>query len=161
MDTVNDTPPGYEGLLNLSYKFLAFRPRSEHEMRTFLRKKHAQRQTEEKIIAVLQHLNYINDLEFGSWWIKQRAAFRPKGTRLLKLELKQKGVPIDVIESLFATEKPSQKDMAAKLIGKYLPKYEKLPKREVYQKLQGILARRGFDWETIKSSIDDALKERV
>lgn len=155
-------PPGYTELLRLVYKFLGFRPRTHHEIHAYLQKKKAPRDTEEKIVAFLMEQNLINDREFADWWIDQRTRFRPKGQMIIRMELKQKGVPDPVIDAaLTDVSKEARNEAIQKFIEKYLPKYRSLPKREIYQKLGALLQRRGFDWETIKHSLDDALKEGV
>jgi SOS response regulatory protein OraA/RecX len=55
----------------------------------------------------------------------------------------------------------SDLERAKRLVTKKIGKYKGLEKRELYQKLGGVLARNGFDWETIKASIDDVLQKGV
>src|SRR3989344_6604171 len=83
---------------NKALKFLSYRPRSEKEIRDKLKKKKASEETINKIILRLKENNFINDEEFVRWWIEQRTNFKPRSLRLIKMELKQKGVSNDLIE---------------------------------------------------------------
>lgn len=157
---MSDNPKGYDETLTHVYRFLSIRPRSEAEMRQYLNKRHATGPVQEKIMEFLLSQNLINDHDFTAWWIDQRTKFRPKGKRFIEMELKQKGIPQDIIDS-HNIQTQTQLDTARKLIEQKLPRYSNLPKREIYQKLSAHLQRRGFDWDTIKRSIDDSLKDRV
>ena len=67
--------------------------------------------------------------------------------------------PVDNVFPLAADSGiQSDLEMAKKLAEKKMPKYKDLPKQEIYQKLGGFLARKGFNWDTIKKAIDDALE---
>ena len=50
-------------------------------------------------------------------------------------------------------------ELAKKAVEKKLRLWKNLPPEEFRQKLTGFLARRGFDWETIKKTIDESLKK--
>lgn len=142
------------------YRFVSFRPRSEKEVRDYFKKKKVDPAAIEKITEKAKSLNLINDLDFSKWWLEQRQTFRPKGPRLLKLELKQKGISDEIINSVLSS-KSSQTEfktalaLAQKkhaLLKNYDPKIQK-------QKLLGFLLRRGFDFDEAKSAVDSVLKK--
>lgn len=118
----------------------------------------------DQVIAKLKEQKFLNDEEFTKWWIEQRTTFRPKGIRLIKIELQRKGVAREIVDNIVENSElkvENDLDKAKKLVQKKLPRYQNLPRQEQYQKLGAFLARQGFDWETIKEGIDDVLKERV
>ena len=158
---------------NRALYFLSPRPRSEKEIREKLQKKPRGKKAVEinleiieEVINKLKAQNLINDTEFAQWWIEQRTVFRPKGIRVIKMELRQKGISEDIIK---ATINPSallragssqltvsnEIDRAKKLVKKRIDRYKNLPKQEIYQKLSQFLAYRGFDYDIIS----DVLKE--
>jgi regulatory protein len=152
----------FDGYLNRTLKFLGFRPRSEKEVRDYLIKKQAPDELREKLITYLIELRFLNDVEFTRWWVEQRTQGQPRSHRVIKMELKQKGIAQDIIEQVLqGTEEPVQDDLesARKLVRKKLPRYQMLEKQELYQKLGGFLGRKGFDWETIKRAIDMELTQ--
>ena len=152
-----DSSDLYKKYLDTALHFLSFRPRSEKEVRDNLIKKKAPMEIIEQVITRLKVHRFVNDEEFVRWWIEQRSKFRPKGMRIIKLELKH------IIENAMVpqeTDEPSSDNdlvMAKKIVEKKLPKYKGMEKREIYQKLGAYLARKGFDWDTIKKVIDDVL----
>jgi regulatory protein len=135
------------------------------EVRDNLKKKKAPGEIIEKIIATLIEQKFLNDRTFAQWWVEQRLRFNPKSLRVIKLELRQKGIDPEIIEAvtqnpLTITDEalPSERETAKKLVEKKIGKYKDLPRVEMYQKLGAFLARRGYDWETIKRAIDETLK---
>jgi len=147
-------------------RFLSFRPRSEKEIRDYLKRPPRKRfpskqkpideEVVEKIIAKLKEYKFVDDEEFTRWWIEQRTGAKPKGARVIKMELQQKGIDREHIERLLSTEeiKKLGNEGIRKLIEKHYPKYANLPKQEIRQKLGQFLLRRGFDWDSVKPAID-------
>ena len=90
----------FEKFYNSALRFLSFRPRSENEVRDNLLEKKAVQEIIEKIILKLKEHNFINDLEFAKHWIESRIRFKPRSSRLIQMELKQKGIAQDLIDNL-------------------------------------------------------------
>jgi regulatory protein len=138
--------------------FLKFRQRSVKEMREYLKKKNASDEVIDRVIAMLSEQKFLNDREFARAWIENRARFRPKGRRIVELELKQKGISKDIIGEVMAEEPtedvPDETEQLRRLVEQRLPKYKHLERFEVYQKLGAFLARRGYTWDHIKRAID-------
>jgi len=159
----------FEKYLNKTLLFLSYRPRSEKEVRENLLKKKAQLGIIERIIKSLKEQKFLDDKDFAKWFIEQRLRFRQKSLRIIKLELKQKGVAKELIEDAInnlsydndGESINNDLESAIKLVEKRLPRYKSLKKPQIYQKMGAFLARRGFDWETIKKSIDGVLADKV
>src|SRR3989344_7045971 len=83
-------------LLDSALKILSLRPHSKQEVIKFLRKKTKDDTLINQIIEKLEKAKLINDEEFGRWLVESRSRSRPRGVRLLKQELKQKGIDTDV-----------------------------------------------------------------
>ncbi|OGH20111.1 MAG: hypothetical protein A3D74_03455 [Candidatus Levybacteria bacterium RIFCSPHIGHO2_02_FULL_37_13] len=141
---------------NSSLRFLSYRPRSEKEVRDKLKSKKASPEIIEKTIAKLKEKKFINDEEFAKWWIESRLMLKPRSLRLIKMELKQKGIPDETISN-FKFLISNDLEQAKKLVEKRIKRFKGLPKQEIYQKLGRYLASKGFDWDTIKQSIDESL----
>lgn len=163
----------FEKFYNKALRFLSFRPRSEKEIRDYLirhsgkPKVHPESDSGSstrmtvinRIIAKLKEQKFVNDEEFAKWWIEQRTNFKPRSLRLIKMELKQKGIDEELVQGSILRLRSGQSDleMAKKLVQKRLQKYKNLPRQEIYQKLGRVLAQKGFSWDTIKESIDGVL----
>ena len=153
----------FENLLNKSFKFLSYRPRSEKEVRDYLLRKKADDITLERIIQSLKENNFINDVDFTKWWIEQRTKFRPKAQRLIKLELLRKGIAKDLIEEILqdkTVETETDLDKAKKIAQKKLLRYKNDKPQKQYEKMVRFLASRGFNWDTIKEVVDQLVPNR-
>ena len=171
-----------ERLTNQALRFLSFRPRSEKEVRNYLIQKlklsdqgGEEKQNFEKsirlVIEKLKHLGQINDEDFAKWWVEQRNRFRPKGSRVIKLELLQKGIDRETIEKVTPLRpfdsaqgyagQVNELDLATTAALKKISSYQKLEQREFKIKMGQFLARKGFDWVTIKKVVDTFLEKRV
>jgi regulatory protein len=144
--------------LNKALHFLSYRSRSEKEITAFLQKHKTPQDISEKVVTFLKEHKFVNDEEFARLWIESRLRARPKAIRLIRLELKQKGISQDTIEDTISNleltnTKISDLESAKKLVEKKIDKYKHLSKNEIYQKLGGFLARRGFNWDTIKEAL--------
>ncbi|MBI4067221.1 regulatory protein RecX, partial [Candidatus Gottesmanbacteria bacterium] len=146
-------------------KLLSFRPRTKKEITTRLHglvlKKGITNKVLDKVILDLEEKNLINDREFVSWWITQRETFRPKGTRLLKIELRQKGIDSNIIEEVLEERQsgPNQFEQALALAQKRYTKISSLPTLKVKEKIVGLLGRRGFSYDIIYEVIDTLFKK--
>src|SRR5207248_5546259 len=96
----------FEGAL----AFLSYRPRSEREVRARLQMKDVPPPIVESVIERLRRLRLVDDQEFARYWVEQRQTHRPRGARLLRQELRRKGVDADtttdVLEQSGETEDP-------------------------------------------------------
>ena len=141
--------------------FLKFRQRSVKEMQDYLKKKNVPEEMSKRVIAKLLEDKFLNDVSFAREWIESRARFRPKGRRVVEMELKQKGIPNDIIEEVFSDEPsedvPDEKEQLKRLVEQRIGRYEGMTRNEIYQKLGAYLGRRGFSWDQIKHSIDARL----
>ncbi len=155
----------YQSLLDASFHFISFRPRSEKEIRDFLTKKVHGKSVDngkriEQVLERLRELEYLDDAKFIRWWVEQRSTYKPKGRRLLEQELLNKGIDksliVEYLNTLLTTsptggekEFMNEIDLAKKALEKKLKLWEKLPRLAFKQKVYAFLSRRGFSWDTI------------
>ncbi|MFZ5820905.1 MAG: RecX family transcriptional regulator, partial [Chloroflexota bacterium] len=79
--------------------YLGYRARSEAEIRQNLRKHDIPEPVIEETLARLRRDGFANDDQFAQAWVENRNTFRPRGRRLLALELRQKGLADDAIQT--------------------------------------------------------------
>ncbi len=153
----------FEKYYAFSLKYLSYRPRSEKEIRDHLRRKKSPPEVIEHVIVKLNDQKFLDDESFARMWVESRNRSKPRSQRLLRMELRQKGIAAETIDRLATdnSRETTDLELAKKIVAKKLPKMRSLEKQALYRKLGGVLARRGFDWETIKQAIDEALGERV
>jgi regulatory protein len=158
-------PPDAARALEIAVTFLGARPRTEWELDRRLRRAGA----DDEIIAAtttrLTELGYLDDAAFARWWGEQRDRHAPRGRRMVEAELRQRGVPREVVETfrdehaaperrpedagLPADEPARARDALARhLRGRPMPEDQK-----ARQRVGMYLMRRGFDGETVRAAI--------
>lgn len=156
----------YQNLRDYTLKLLSFRPRSVKEISIKLQKYSEKRDFPDKlvdqVIADMKEHKLLDDKEFVRWWIDQRQTYRPKGLRVIRLELLNKGIDKSVIDDVLETEteeKVDDYDLAMRVIEKKARQIKNLPREKLKIKIRDFLARRGFDWETTRKVIDSWLEK--
>lgn len=129
-------------------RFLGARPRSEREIRDRLARHDFDVQAIDRAIERLRHLKLVDDTAFAEYWVEQRASHRPRGARLLKQELRQKGVSQDVLSE--AIPDGDDPDGAYRAAHRKASSLRALDERTFKQRLGGFLQRRGYGYETIR-----------
>jgi len=150
----------FQRLLDKATRFLSSRPRSEKEIKNYLFKKRPKdEELRKEVLIELRALNLINDKDFVKWWLDQRSTFRPRGERLLIMELLNKGISKDLLEEMIKG-KIEEIPLARKVILKKERALTDLPFFKKRQKIGDFLLRRGFSYETVKKILDEKLKKK-
>lgn len=131
--------------------FIAYRPRTEREVRQRLKKAGADDETIGDVLARLKSAGLLNDEAFGKAWVESRLRANPRSRRMLAWELRQKGVGDEDVQA--ALEDVDDEEAALRAAQKRWPKLKSLEPRERRRKLMEFLARNGFDFQTIESVI--------
>ncbi len=137
--------------LNIAYRFLSYRPRSEAEMKERLHRRGFDDSNIEIIINKLKEQNLLDDTAFAQFWKENREMFRPRSQRLTRLELRKKGVADAIIKEVTAESDDMQSAYQAAL-----SKAQRLPKQEyeVFRRRLGdYLKRRGFGYAVISQTV--------
>jgi len=128
--------------------YLSFRPRSQAEVRRYLRKKETPPEIIEAVLERLGRLDYVNDRAFASFWVENREQFNPRGSQALRNELRLKGVEREIIDE--AVNEEHDEDLALHAGRKKARSLLRAPEMDYAtfrQRLGGFLARRGFSYE--------------
>ena len=138
--------------LTTALNFIGYRPRAEAEIRVRLQR---DEWSETVIAAVIQKLRankMLDDAQFASDWVESRSRSKPRGARLLKQELRFKGVDKEEIEAALPDANEEIENAMAAL-QKIERKLEKWEGRERTQKAIEMMARRGFSFGTVKTAL--------
>jgi regulatory protein len=127
--------------------FLSYRVRSESEIRSNLRKHEIPEAVIEQTLERLRQNGLANDSQFASAWVENRNAFRPRSRRMMAMELKQKGIAEEAIQS--AIEMVDDEAAAYEAAQKKVARFKALEWNDFRRKLSEFLARRGFSYSTI------------
>ncbi len=147
-------------------RFLAFRQRSESEIRVYLARKikseKLQNDLTEQVISKLKSLKMIDDLAFAQWIIESRHGFRPKGKYAIIQELRRKGIDKEMVDELLVNSKndgPSEISLAKRALEKFVSIKVKtiglsgLGKLKAKNKMQRYLLSKGFDWDVSRQAV--------
>jgi regulatory protein len=124
--------------------FLGFRARSQAEIEQYLREKACPPPVIEEVVQRLLAEKYLDDQAFARLWVDNREQTRPRSSRALRYELRQKGVDDTVINDLVDTVDDDAAAWAA--VEPKLARWKALEQQEFFKKLSGFLARRGFTY---------------
>jgi regulatory protein len=159
--------------MEIAIRFLGARPRTRWELERRLGRAGAGEPIVKATLDRLADLGYVDDAAFARWWGEQRDRHAPRGFRMIETELRQHGVARDVIEayraehagparapedeSLPGSEAERSRDALDRhLRGRPLPSDTK-----ARQRIGMFLMRRGFDPETVRSTIRTAASADV
>jgi regulatory protein len=132
--------------------YLSYRPRSTMEVRHYLTGKDYPETVADEVIARLERVGLVDDVEFARYWLDNRSRFRPRGKRMLRYELRQKGIPSRIIEEALETyDEAAAVEKAAQGQARRL---KRLPPDKFRQRLFERLARRGFSYDLIRETIE-------
>ncbi|MBI5349678.1 MAG: RecX family transcriptional regulator [Chloroflexi bacterium] len=138
-------------------KFISYRPRSEKEVRQNLKKKEIEAGLIDEAVQRLKRVGLLNDEQFAQMWVESRSHSKPKGRRVLKIELRQKGLSREAVDAAVAGT--NDEEVARRLAASRAPRLKKLPKIEFRRKLGSYLARRGINYEIILEVVERAWQE--
>jgi len=136
-----------ERALQQALLFLNYRARSESEVRKNLKKHEIPEVVIDEILDRLRKDRLVDDGQFAQAWVENRNTFRPRSRRLLTMELRQKGVEDEAIES--ALEEVDDEALAYQAAQKRVTRFNGLEEEEFRKKLSGFLVRRGFSYSVI------------
>jgi regulatory protein len=147
----------YQRCLNAAIRYLGYRPRSETEIRQRLHKRGFDSDCTEKALARLKEQGLVDDAAFARFWKDNRESFSPRSRRQTKLELRRKGLAVDVIEPVISEINESDSAYRAAL-----GKARRLPLSDfqVFRRRLGAhLGRRGFGYDIINETVARIWKE--
>ncbi|MDO8614732.1 MAG: RecX family transcriptional regulator [Dehalococcoidia bacterium] len=137
--------------LSSALHLLAYRPRSEAELRERLARKGVRPDVLGAAIARLRELSLIDDAAFARTWVEGRERTSPRSRRLLASELRAKGVQAAVAQR--SAEMVDEAGAAYRAALKRAAALKSAPYAEFRRKLGDLLMRRGFEYETASAAI--------
>ncbi len=140
--------------LHIALRYLERRARTEKELRQKLADRYVVPQEVEAVLGKLKDLGYINDQKFALDFQRSHDDYKPVGKQRLKMDLTMKGVPKEIIATI-TTDKEKEYTLALRAAQTRLRQYANLDSQIFYRRMSGFLARRGFDYGTIKRVIED------
>ncbi|HWV24037.1 MAG TPA: regulatory protein RecX [Thermomicrobiales bacterium] len=133
---------------------IAYRPRAAGELATKLREKGFSPDAVEAAVARMTDLGYLDDRDFADRWVESRQSGRPRSVRMLKQELRQKGVDREIVESAVENAGIDEFGDALELARKRATSMTGLDPITRERRLGGYLARRGYGFDIIRRVLE-------
>ena len=125
--------------------------KTEKEIRAFLRKKGYLSDVCDFVVEKMQGYDFINDSDYAKDYAQFASA--KKGKRLIKMELKAKGVSEEFLENaLLEVDDGAQETVAVGILQKYM-RNKTVDKETLYKAFRYLLSK-GFEYETAKKALE-------
>ena len=145
------------GALETAAAMLARRPHSEREVRRRLAQRKFETPLIDETVTRLRELRLLDDAEFARAWTESRDRSSPRGRRLIVQELRAAGVAAPT--AVEAAAAVSDEDAAYRVAEKKARALTSCDYRAFRDKLGAHLQRRGFGWETARSTVERCWRE--
>ena len=139
-------------------RLLAYRPRSEKELRLRLARRRYVPALIDETLARLRRLGYVDDEAFARFWTESRDSSSPRSRRLLRSELLQRGVNADTASDAVAAL--SDEEAAYRAASKRLRAVQDSDYEPFRRRLADFLLRRGFSYDVIRHTVDRCWEEK-
>ncbi|MDD5088272.1 MAG: regulatory protein RecX [bacterium] len=139
--------------LQYAVKLLASRPYSEKKLREKLSTRGYESSEIGLALKRLRDERLLDDRRYAEEFVRARLSLRPRAAAVLVRELRQRGIAGPLAKSVADELAPRDSDMelARELIRRKQPSYKNLDPETRHRRLSGLLARRGFSFDTIRS----------
>lgn len=137
--------------------FLAYRPRSEREVRDRLRRAGFGPESIDQVIVRLSEWRYLDDADFARRWVESRTGEKPRGRRLLQQELWKKGVDRETAREAIDDADLDEAAAAEALARSRLPAYAGEDPAVARRRLGAYLARRGYGYDVVRGALERAM----
>ncbi|MDY6834093.1 MAG: regulatory protein RecX [Chloroflexota bacterium] len=147
----------HQACLDVAYRYLGYRARSEQEMRLYLQRRCFNDKEVDKVIAELKRSGLIDDADFAKLWTERRQSFNPRGRAMLRLELRRKGVDADIVSQ--AIEDVDDSLCAYDAARRKVRHLSTSDQSQFQRKLFNFLRQRGFGYGICQNTVDRLWQE--
>ncbi len=140
--------------LDKALKHISVSMKTEKEVRAFLKKKGYLEDVTNYVLEKMKDYGYVDDETYARSYTE--GASKRKGSRLIQLELRQKGVDGQIIDSALS-ELTDETESAKRCLEKYMrgKPFDEATLRKAYRNLLS----KGFDYDTCKQAIESLKNE--
>ncbi len=138
-------------------RLLAYRPRSEAEIRQRLARRGLPPQVVRETIARLREQGLLSDTAFARFWVEVRDQSSPRGHRLLWQELSAKGIEPEIVRQAIAAV--AEEDAALRAAQKKARHLQGQDYPVFRRRLGDFLLRRGFPYPTVRTTVEKLWRE--
>jgi regulatory protein len=143
--------------LTTALRLLAYRARSEKELRDALARRGVAEDVREETLARLRGLSLIDDEAFARSWVDSRDRTAPRGRAMIASELSAKGVRRETVERCVSAVDEAQAAYRAGV--RRARSLASAPYPEFRRRVGDLLLRRGFEHELARSVVQRLWQE--
>ena len=122
--------------------------RTSHEISQKLIEKGFSSTRVEEVVDRLTQTGLVEDGQYALLWVENRNTYHPRSRRLIRMELRQKGVAEDQIDQALLGSAEDD-ELATQAAMQQIRKYSDLDWPEFRKKMSAFLLRRGFSYGTV------------
>lgn len=140
--------------LDKALKHISVTMKTEKEIRDFLKQKGYLDGVSDYVLEKMKDYGYVNDETYAASYAE--SASKRKGKRLIRLELIQKGVDGQIIDSMLSSL-DDETESAKRCLEKYLrgKTFDEATLKKAYRNLLS----KGFDYDTAKQAVESLKNE--
>jgi regulatory protein len=127
------------------------RPRSEWEIKTYLKNKHSPTSLTKILLNKLSNIGLVDDLAFARSWVNSRRLLKTLSRRKIFQELLIKHVEEEVINQVLAEDETDELAVLRELVAKKRSQSRYKDKLKLMQ----YLSSKGFTYDNIKSVVNE------
>lgn len=141
---------------NKSLDFLSYRMRSENEVRQKLKDKEFGNAVIDEAVKKLYKLNFLDDRAFSEALMQTQIRSSKKGPKAIQQDMQKKGIDKQMQKDVLADfSEEEQLELAKELAEKIADKEKTKTPRQIEQKINDSLMRKGYSYSLIKQAIAD------
>ncbi len=135
---------------------LDYRPRTGREIHIKLAEKGFDEEEINRVVQRLKNANLVQDQQYARMWVENRNEFHPRSQRLIRYELRNKGIDEQLIDTALA-ESETDAELASRAAIRYARKLNPSDRLNFKKRLSAYLGRRGFSYGTISPVVQSLL----
>src|SRR5690606_10477936 len=141
---------------NKSLDFLSYRMRSENEVRQKLKDKEFGNAVIDEAVKKLYKLNFLDDRAFSEALMQTQIRSSKKGPKAIQQDMQKKGIDKQMQKDVLADfSEEEQLELAKELAEKIADKEKTKTPRQIEQKINDSLMRKGYSYSLIKQAVTD------
>ena len=140
--------------LDRALKHISVSMKTEREIRIFLKSKGYLQDVSDYVLDKMKEYGYVDDETYASSYVE--GASKRKGSRLIQLELKQKGVDGQIIDAVLSSLE-DETESAKRCLAKYM-RGKTLDEATLKKAYRNLLSK-GFDYDTCRQAIESLKDE--
>jgi regulatory protein len=120
----------------------------------------------ESTLDKLEEMKYLSDAQYAKNFVQSKQVYRSIGERKISQDLRQKGIPQHIIESVFEENtEDDERERARELLSKRLRSTRNVERQKRINRLVGYLSRNGYNggiaFSVVKEAIDAEGEEEM